>query len=139
MVRSGPSKPVGGGEWRGRLANAKSFHRAAEHLLDLWEEGDNGNPVVVLLVLAAIGFGDTLAARFGGRVNKQDHAALPATIRAAMGNRADEQQLSRLRRILEEKDAASYGARIGRMDHARDLHVQLQRFASWVEVVIREG
>lgn len=86
MVRSGPSKPVGGGEWRGRPANA-----------------------------------------------------LPATIRAAMGNRADEQQLGRLRRILEEKDAASYGARIGRMDHARELHVQLQRFSSWVEMVLSEG
>ncbi len=138
MVRAGPTKTVGGDEWRGRLSNAKAFRRAAENLLELWEEGDTGNPVVVLIVLAAIGYGDALSARFDGKVNQTNHAALPTTIKAAMGNQADTQQLSRLKKILDEKDTASYGARIGRMDEARELHVQLQRFAAWVESVLSQ-
>lgn len=138
MVRAGPTKTVSGDEWRGRLSNAKAFRRAAENLLDIWEEGDNGNPVLVIIVLAAIGYGDALSARFDGKVNQANHAALPATIKAAMGNQADTRQISRLKKILDEKDTASYGAHIGRMDEARDLHVQLQRFATWVESVLSQ-
>lgn len=126
-------KPVGGDAWRGRLLNAKAFQDAAEHLSEWYEEGQNGNPIVVLIVLAAIGFGDAITAWHGGTVSQKDHAALPKAIRKALGNRADEEQLKRLRRILEEKDAASYGARIGRMEHARQLLEQLRRFGSWVE------
>ena len=133
MVRAGPTRTVGGDEWRGRLSNARAFRRAAENLLELLEEGDNGNPVVTLIVLAAIGYGDALSARFGGTLNQNDHAALPATIRAAMGNQADAGQLARLKRILDEKDVASYGARLGRTEAARDLLVQLQRLGAWVE------
>ena len=138
MVRAGPTRTAGGDEWRGRLSNARAFRRAAENLLDLWEEGENGNPIVTLLVLAAIGYGDALSARFGGTVNQKDHAALPATIRAAMGNQADATQLTRLRRILDEKDVASYGARIGRMEAARELAAQLERFGSWAESTLSQ-
>src|SRR5690242_256470 len=92
MVKIGSTKSVSGDEWRGRLSNAKAFRRAAETLLALWEEGENGNPVVVLIVLAAIGYGDALSARFGGKVNQKNHATLPAAIRAAMGNQANTEQ-----------------------------------------------
>lgn len=136
MVRTGPKKTVDGDAWRGRLNNARAFKRAATELEAKWEEGANGQPIVVLIVLAAIGYGDALSARFGNTINQKDHRALPATIRNGMGARADAKQLERLKAILDEKDAASYGARIGRMAEARARLVQLERFAQWVETTI---
>ena len=42
----------------------------------LAEPGANANPIMVQIVTAAIAYADALTARFGGRVNQRDHAAL---------------------------------------------------------------
>lgn len=101
-------------------------------MLDRHEEGQNANPVVVMIVCAAIAYGDALTASLGGRVNQKDHSALPKLVRDALGQNADNAQVKRLEKILEEKDSASYGARTGRIDHARALMEQLDRFGRWV-------
>lgn len=64
---------------------------------------------MVMIVHAAIAYGDALTASAGGKVNQKDHAALPRLIRDALGQRTDGTQIARLQRILEEKNAASYG------------------------------
>lgn len=133
MTRTGPARDAQAGEWRGRLLNARGFHKAARELMELHEEGENGNPIVVMIVHAAIAYGDALTASMGGKVNQKDHAALPRLIRDALGQQAEAAQIARLQRILEEKDAASYGARTGRTEHARQLLEQLDRFGRWVE------
>ncbi len=65
--------------------------------------------------------------------NDEDHAALPATLRRALGNRADEEQLTRLGRILSKKNQVQYPHRRGRMEEARSMMEQLRRFARWAE------
>ena len=133
MTRRGPERQVDDRFWAGRLDNARTFRHAAEALSDLAEEGENANPIVALIVLSAVGYGDALTARVRGVVNRQDHQALPRAVRDALGNRVPEAELTRLRRILAEKDAADYGARYGNLAPARALLADLQRFAQWVE------
>ncbi|HEX8830013.1 MAG TPA: hypothetical protein VF705_02550 [Longimicrobium sp.] len=132
MTKTGSAREARSGEWQGRLDNARAFHRAARDLLAVPDEGQNGNPAVVLIVHAAIAYGDALTASAGGRVNQRDHSGLPKLVRDALGQKADPTQIRRLEKILEEKDAASYGARTVRGDHARQLLEQLDRFARWV-------
>lgn len=132
MTRAGPARDAQSGEWRGRLDNARAFHKAARDLLELHEEGQNGNPIVVMIVHAAIAYGDALTASLDGRINQKDHAGLPKLVKAALGESGDPAQIKRLEKIIEEKDAASYGARAGRSEHARKLLEQLDRFGRWV-------
>lgn len=67
---------------------------------------------------------------------RQVDERLPRAVRDALGNRAPEAELGRLRRILAEKDAADYGARYGNLAPARALLAELQRFGQWVEQVL---
>lgn len=139
MTRRGPERAVDERFWSGRLDNARTFRRAAEALSELADEGENANPIVALIVLAAVGYGDALTARSRGTINRTDHQSLPRAVRDALGNRVPEAELTRLRRILAEKDSAEYGARYGNLAPARALLVDLQRFAQWAEQVLATG
>lgn len=134
--RTGPTRATGGESWRARRANAEAFRLAAERLAALHEEGENANPVLVLIIHAAIGYGDALTDRFGRVQNRQDHQALPKLVAKTLGARGESGQIQRLRRILAEKDEASYGAKIGRIGHARKMLEQLQRFGDWASAVL---
>ena len=103
---------------------------------DLAGEGENANPIMALIVLAAVGYGDALTARVRCVVNRTDRQALPRAVRDAPGNRIPEAELTPLRRILAEKAAAEYGARYGDLAPARALLSDLQRLAQWVEQVL---
>jgi len=127
----GPTRKTGGESWRARRANAEAFRVAAQRLMNLHEEGENANPILVLIILSAIAYGDALTDRFGGAQNKKDHGALVTLVEKTLGARTDGTQIQRLRRILSEKDEASYGAKIGRVEHARKLLEQLERFGDW--------
>ncbi len=139
VPRIGAARTADSGEWRGRLGNARAFHRAAEQLLVNHPQGANGNPVIVLIVHAAIAYADALTAFGGGKINQKNHAQLPKLVATALGPRSNEEQVKRLGRILGEKDAASYGARVGRMEHPTNLYEQLDRFARWAEDVLSEA
>lgn len=133
MTRSGPRKVVDAQFWAGRLENARAFRDAAHQAAVLAAPGQNANPLVSHVVSAAIGYADAVTARYGGVVNQQDHQTVAKAVRAALGNRADEGALKWLARILREKDAAQYGARAGRMEHARQLLDDLDALAAWAE------
>ncbi|CAN5921612.1 hypothetical protein BH11GEM2_BH11GEM2_30590 [soil metagenome] len=137
MTRGGPAKTVDGEVWRGRRHQARAFLKAAHTLEAVWEEGENGNPIVVMIVLAAIAYGDAITAKFAGAVNQKDHSGLVRAVQTALGPRGGgddaKRQLSRLAEILGEKDVASYGARSGRIAHARKLLEQLTRFVTWAD------
>ncbi len=113
MTRTGAHKTVTAEFWKGRLKNAQDFHAAAKTLLDLYEPGHNTNPILVQIVDAAIAYADAVTACRGGRINQQDHQALGELLRAVLGNRLPNPQLSHLKVILNEKDGASYGVRPG--------------------------
>jgi hypothetical protein len=138
-ARIGAARNAHSGEWRGRLENARAFHAAAQQLLQTNPPSESGNPVIVLIVHAAIAYGDALTAFGGTKINQKDHAQLPKLVATALGPRSDAEQPKRLARILGEKDAASYGARVGRMEHATNLFEQLDRFARWAEDLLAEA
>jgi hypothetical protein len=54
-------------------------------------------------------------------------------LRDALGNRLPKPQETRLRRILGEKDAAQYGARLKSKADAERLLAQLLALAKWAE------
>lgn len=117
----------------GALENARSFRDAAQQAALLAEPGQNANPLVSYIVSAGVGYADAVTARYGGVVNQQDHQMIGKALRAARGNRADDGALTRLGRILRENDAAQYGARAGRLEHARQLLDDPDALAAWAE------
>jgi hypothetical protein len=139
VARIGTARNANSGEWRGRVDNARALHHAAEKLLHNHQPGANGNPIIVLIVHAAIAYGDALTAFGGGKINQKDHAQLPKLVATALGPRSNAEQVKRLARILSEKDAASCGSRVGRMEHTSNLLEQLDRFARWAEDVLGEA
>ena len=129
--RLGPTSETRGESWRGRRNSAEAFRTAAERLADLHEEGENANPILLLIIHAAIAYGDALTDKFGRVQNRKDHQALANLVDKTLGARAEANQIQRLRRIIGLKDEASYGAKIGRIDSARKLLENLQSFGDW--------
>jgi hypothetical protein len=84
-------------------------------------------------VLAAIAYTDALCARYAGYVNQQHHAAAVQTLRDALGKRLPSGQVTRLNRILGEKDDVQYGMRPKLAVEAQNLLEQLEEFAAWAE------
>jgi len=139
VTRTGPGRPAGPAVAQGRLDNARAFLAAARDAAMLAEPSGNANPITVQIVTAAIAYADALTARFGGRVNQRDHAALPRALRAALGNRLPRAQERRLARLLERKDEAQYGSRLGSLTEAKSLLAELETFAAWAEATIAVG
>lgn len=133
VARRGPSKSADPSDAGGRLREARDFKRDAEELHALRRDSDNANGVITLIVHAAIAYADALTARYGGFINQKDHRAVVRALEISLGKRASAQQLEHLRRILDEKDAASYGVRFGRHERAQKLLDRLERFALWAE------
>jgi hypothetical protein len=59
-------------------------------------------------------------------------------IRHVVDTRADEAQIKRLRRIIDQKSAVSYQGEYYRLADARDVVEQLDVFAKWVLTVWEE-
>lgn len=135
MTRKGRSKNMA--DWSGRLANARAYLQHARDAVALGHDGMNANPIVSHIVLAAIAFSDALTAKLKGSVNQQDHRAAPRLLRDALGNRLPNEEEKRFRTILEEKDVAQYGVKIGRLSEAKKLLEKLERFAAWAETELR--
>ena len=133
MTRTGARKSVASDFWRGRLDAARAYKESAEHSVTLARSGDNANPAISQIVLAAIAYGDCLTANRASVINHQDHAAAPKLLRDVMGAALPTAQETRYRRILAHKDESQYGARRGSLDQAQRLLKDLDEFAAWVE------
>jgi hypothetical protein len=133
MTRRGPSKRADKEFGHGRLALAKAFRIAAQNGAQLAETTDPGNPIMSLVVNAAIAYTDALTAHTKGFVNQQDHTAAINALRDALGGRLPKEQETRLGRILREKDSAQYSNRLRRMGDAMTLLRDLEKFAKWAE------
>lgn len=136
MTRTGATKRVPDGYDSERLRLARAFLKAAESLAALADDGDAGNPIVSEVVNAAIAYTDALTAKFANRVNQEDHAAAAKVLRGALGERLPNDQERRLRRILGEKDAAQYGARLKRKADVMRFLADIREFAKWAETEI---
>lgn len=134
MPRTGPTIKIDdSSEWSGRRTNARSFLKSALNLLDLADEGDNGNPIMSQALLSVIAYSDALTIRVAGLKNAQDHTALPATLSKILKNNSDPKQIERLRRMIAEKNSIQYDQVTTTLAEARAYVQQAQRFAQWAE------
>jgi hypothetical protein len=63
---------------------AKAFLKAAKNEAELTGDSDICNPIISLIVHAAIAYADALTAKTAGRVSRQDHSAAAKSLRAAL-------------------------------------------------------
>jgi len=135
MVRRGPYLRVSDrDQWKGRRDFARAGLAKVENDLIINDVAGSWSYVVNAAVLAAIAYGDALTIRAAGIRNAQDHDALPATLRAALGNRLPKQQLKHLSDLLAQKDDSAYGLRSLGRDVAEGAVAKLRVFAAWAEV-----
>lgn len=133
MTSKSPRKRVDALYWQGRLRAAKAYLEAAQQALQLAEPGQNGNPIISQIVLAAIAYGDSLTAKRAQVINQQSHAAAPRLLRDVLQNTLPEAQERRYRRILGFKDEVQYGAKAAQLEEAIRLLADLESFARWAE------
>ncbi len=133
MTGKSPRKAVDALCWQGRLGAAKAFLLAAQQGMALAEPGQNANPIISQMVLAAIAYGDSLTAKRAQVINQQDHAAAPHLLRDVLRNTLPEAEERRYRRILGVKDEAQYGPRRASPEEAQRLLTELETFARWAE------
>lgn len=136
MTGKSPRKKVDGLYWQGRLRIAQAYLEAAQQSHLLAQEGQNCNPVVSQIVLAAIAFGDSLSAKRAQVVNQQDHAQAPRLLRDVLGNLLPDGQERRYRRILSFKDEVQYGTRQATRDEAGRLLADLEELARWAQELL---
>ena len=122
--------------WSGRLKAGRAYLEAARQEITLAEPGQDANPIVSQIVLAAIVHADCLTAMRAGVVNSQDHAAAPRLLRDVLRDLLPDIQERRYKRILAKKDDARYGARPELVSHARTLLADLEEFAQWTEEMV---
>jgi hypothetical protein len=137
MTRKGPAKSVDAQFWQGRRGEARAFHLAAKQAIELAEPGESANPIVSLIVLAAIAYTDSVTAKRAQVVNQQDHARAVRLLRDVLRNQLPGGQERALRRILRLKDEAQYGARSISVQDARHLLGELDEFVRFIEDLIR--
>lgn len=133
MTSKSPRKTVDALFWQGRLGAAKAFLLAARQGMALALPGQNANPIISQIVLAAIAYGDSLTAKRAQVINQQDHAAAPRLLRDVLRNTLPEAYEKRYRRILGVKDEAQYGPRRATLAEAQRLLTDLEAFARWAE------
>ena len=133
MTGRSPRKQVDALYWQGRLRVAQAYLEAAQQALVLAEPGQDCNPVISQVVLAAIAYGDSLTAKRAQVINQQDHAQAPRMLRDVLGNLLPDSQERRYRRILGFKDEVQYGTRQASRDEAARLLSDLEEFARWAD------
>jgi len=138
MTAKGSRKKVDAIFGAGRLEAAKAHRMLAAQALTSLQDGQWGNAVISNIVLSAIGYTDALTAKFSGEINQQDHLAAGKTLRNALGNMLPREQENALRRILDNKDSAHYGAKQYRRPEAQHLLDLLIAFGDWAEEIIKE-
>jgi hypothetical protein len=132
-VPKGSFKSVDPAEANGRIERARNLLRQAKDLATLATGDRDAVGIMDLCVNAAIAFADALTIRHASIQNNQDHQAAPHTLEIALGKKADPQQISRFKRLLNRKGAIQYDHRPLRLDEALDYLRQTERFGDWAE------
>lgn len=125
--------------WTGRRNAGRAHLKAARNALAVADDGDDGRLIVQGAILSAIAFGDALTIRVAGIKNGTDHQQLVDAVRHALGNRVPQAELSRLGRLLRQKDDSAYGHRAFSLDDARAAIEKADTFASWAEAELLRG
>jgi len=133
MVRSGSTKKVPDTHWVGRLRRARQFLRIAQDSLVFVKPGDDGGPIMSIMILSAVAYADALTVAVSEVVNHGDHAKVTKVLRDALGNELPKAQETNLKQMLSQKDDVQYGARFEPLLDAEQMMQRARSFADWVE------
>ena len=136
-VAKGSFRQADRSEAKGRMERARNLLRQAQSLDALAAGDGDAVGIMDLCVNAVIAFTDALTIVYAGIQNDQDHQAAPRALAAALGNRADAEQIARLKRLLTRKGAIQYDHRPMRLDEARNYLQQAERYGEWAEASFR--
>lgn len=138
MVKLGKTVQAGRHEAVKYLVMGESLHRTAEDLLAL-SEPRYGNAMAIIAIHAAIAYTDALTIAFREVKSADgDHARAADVLVHALGYRASEPQLRRLRAILNTKDHVSYGGNYYTTTEAAGLLAKTRDFVAWARNVYEE-
>lgn len=118
----------------------RGLYRSACDLSELASEDEGyGNAIGILVVHAAIAYGDALCIAFGGfKSTAADHLLAVKALKDALGSRARSDRLKDLTRIIGEKDAIAYQGSYYATEDAQVLLERLKVFRTWAENLYRE-
>lgn len=125
--------------WTGRRNAGRAHLKTARDALAVADKGDDGRLIVQGAILSAIAYGDALTIRVAGVKNGNDHQRLGDALRFALGNRAPQKELTKLERLLKQKDDSAYGHRLMTLDEARAAIEKASDFATWAEGELARG
>jgi len=140
MVNLGKTRQMDRSQASKYLRVARALHSTAEDLGQLASEGDTyGNALAIVAIHAAIAYADALSIAFRELKSVDgDHSMTVATLRHAIGHRADEAQIRRLENIIDQKSAVSYQGRCYMIADAEALVKKLDSFAQWALMLWEE-
>lgn len=105
--------------------------------LDTIAEPRYGNGLGIICVHAAIAYTDALTIAYRGLKSVDgDHTRAAEVLVHALGQRADDAQLRRLKRVLNAKSQVSYGGKYYTLDEGRELFSDVTRYGSWAEEML---
>lgn len=125
--------------WVGRRDAGRANLKSARNACDVADDGDDMRLAVQGAILATIAYGDALTIRIAGIRNGKDHARLPDALRHALGDRVPQAEMTRLTRLLRQKDDSAYGHRKITVTEARDALEKATAFAAWAELELARG
>jgi hypothetical protein len=134
MVSLGKTRQMDRSQAARYLRVARALHSTVSDLSQLSTEGDTyGNAMAIVAVHAGIAYADALSIAFREIKSVDgDHSMAVATLRHAIGHRADEEQIKRLGNIIDQKSAVSYQGQYYTLADARAVVEKLDAFAEWV-------
>lgn len=125
-------------------ARAPKYEAVGRALLksaeDLETIGDPkyGNALAIVAVHAAIAYADALTVAFRGlKSTDGEHTRAADVLVHALGYRADEAQVRRLRGILNAKSTASYSGSFYTLDDGIRVLGETRVFAAWAAELLR--
>lgn len=125
--------------WMGRRDAGRAHLKSARDACDVADDGDDSRLAVQGAILSAIAYGDALTIRVAGIRNGKDHKRLIDALRHALGDRMPQAEMTRLERLLRQKDDSAYGHRMITVMEARDALEKATAFAAWAEVELARG
>ena len=130
-------------EERSRAVKYRSIGRALVETagaLDLIGDARYGNGLAIIAVHAAIAYTDALTVAYRQvKSTDGDHVRAADVLEFALGPDAEPSQVKRLRRVLEEKSEAAYGASFYSLEEGRRLLRQVEKYAAWAEMRLGTG
>lgn len=118
------------------LIIAKDFYDGAKAAT----EQQSWNAAGVLIVYSAIAFADTISIKYGGVKSRGDNHLEVITIleEIVSSSEKNKKALHQLYRLIDHKNAVSYGGNIYNEKDIEQLWKYLHRFKDWVNTVIEK-